>query len=256
MSQESHRAAAYFGLVFILTLPFWILGAAFDVRFLPGLPISALAVMVPTLAAGLLSFWDGGGQALISLLARALDFSRAGWRLLVIALVNPALFGLAFLAARFSDGNIPNASFDTVEALLLFALFLPCALLEELGWSGYALDRLQTRSSPLAAAFILGVIWAIWHYPALTQVGRSIEWIAWWSVWTVSARTIMVWLYNWAGASVFAVALYHAISNLCWQLFPIHGSYFDARTSGVITLVLAVMLMIWPSQKPAVREAK
>jgi uncharacterized protein len=256
MSRESRRAAAYFGLVFILTIPFWILGAAVDVRLLPGLPISAFAVVVPALAAGLLSVWDGGGQALASLLARALDFSRAGWRLLVIALVNPALFGLAFLALRFSDGNIANLSFDAVEALLLFALFLPCALLEELGWSGYAVDRLQTRYSPLAAAFILGVIWAIWHYPALAQVGRPIEWIAWWSVWTVSARIIMVWLYNWAGASVFAVALYHAVSNLCWQLFPIHGSYFNPRISGVITLALALTLMIWRSQKAPAQEPK
>jgi hypothetical protein len=37
----------------------------------------------------------------------------------------------------------------------------------------------------------------------------------------------MVWLYNNTRKSVFAVALFHAVSNVCWQSFPIHGSYFD-----------------------------
>ena len=212
--------------------------------------------MVPVLAAGLLSFWYGGSAALVSLLVRAFDFRKAGWRLLVVALINPALFGLAFLALRFSGADIPAPSFDATEALSLFALFFLAALFEELGWSGYALDRLQAHRSPLAAALILGTCWAIWHYPALAQVGRSTEWIAWWSVWTLSARIIMVWLYNWTGGSVFAVSLYHAVSNMCWQLFPIHGSYFDPRVSGVMTLALALMLIIWPSRRRAARQAK
>ena len=244
MSETERRATAYFGLVYILTIPFWTLGAALDVRLLPGLPISALAVVVPTLAAGIITFADGGRLALAPLLARALDYRRADWRLFIAVLINPVLFGLAFLALRLSSADIPDPSFDVTEAVMLFALFLPCALLEELGWSGYALDRLQTHRSPLVAGLVLGGVWAAWHYPALAEVGRSIEWIVWWSVWTLSARIIMVWLYNWTNASVFAVALYHAISNLCWQMFPVHGTYFDPKTSAIITLALALLLMI------------
>ena len=60
----------------------------------------------------------------------------------------------------------------------------------------------------------------------------------------------MVWVYNRTGGSVFAVVIYHAVSNLCWQLYPVSGSYFDPKISGLITLGLALALTCW-SAAPA-----
>jgi hypothetical protein len=51
----------------------------------------------------------------------------------------------------------------------------------------------------------------------------------------------MVLLYNQTGKSVFGAALFHAASNVCWQTFPIHGSFFDPRVTGLITGVVAVV---------------
>ena len=34
------------------------------------------------------------------------------------------------------------------------------------------------------------------------------------------------------------MTLFHAMINLCWQLFPIHGSYFDPRLNGLIIIGL------------------
>lgn len=235
--------AAYFGLVSLLTAPFWVLGALVNEELLPGLPIAALAVVCPTLAAALLSFHEGGRAKVLELLGRGVDFRGGGRWLIPAILINPALFGIAFILARQLGAEIPNPTPSALSALALFALFLPAALLEELGWSGYALDRLQERAGPVSAALSLGVFWALWHIPALLQVGRSLEWIAWWCLWTVSVRIIMVWLYNWSGASVMAVALYHATSNLCWQIYPVNGSHFDPRLSGLIALALAVTLV-------------
>ena len=36
---------------------------------------------------------------------------------------------------------------------------------EEFGWRGYFLPRLLTAYKPLVATLILGILWAIWHYP-------------------------------------------------------------------------------------------
>lgn len=238
------RVAAFFALVLLLTAPFWILGAVVSYEFLPGLPIAALAVLCPALAAAVLRFREGGRDGLAALLQRAVDFRNANKWLIPAILINPILFGLAFVVSRSLGTNIPDPNLSWVSALVLFAWFLPTAMLEELGWSGFALPHLQARISPLLAAAWLGAFWAIWHIPTLVQAGRSLEWIAWWSLWTVSARFIMVWLYNWAGQSVTAVALYHAISNLCWQLYPVDGSHFDPRLSGLITLTLALGLFI------------
>lgn len=240
------RVAAFFALVLLLTAPLWVLGTLVSYEFLPGLPIAALAVLCPALAAAVLRFREAGRDGLTALLQRAVDFRNVNRWLIPAILINPILFGLAFVVARSLGANIPDPSVSWVSALALFALFLPTAMLEELGWSAFALDHLQARMSPMLAAVLLGTFWALWHVPTLVQASRSLEWIAWWSLWTVSARFIMVWLYNWAGKSVAAVALYHALSNLCWQFYPVHGSHFDPRVSGLITLAVAVGLFISP----------
>jgi uncharacterized protein len=245
------RVAAYFGLVSLLTVPFWVLGALVNDDLLPGLPIAALAVVCPTIAAALLSLHEGGRAKVFELFGRGVDLRGVGRWLIPAILINPVLFGIAFILARQLGADIPNPASSAVSALVLFALFLLGAVLEELGWSGYALDRLLERVGPASAALSLGAFWALWHIPALVQVGRSLEWIAWWCLWTVSARVIMVWLYNWSGASVMAVAIYHAASNLCWQIYPVSGSYFDPRVSGLIAFALAAALVVWRQRAPS-----
>ena len=39
-------------------------------------------------------------------------------------------------------------------------------------------------------------------------------------------------------------AVYHASSNVAWQMFPAHGSYFDPRVTGLITAALAVGIVM------------
>jgi len=78
----------------------------------------------------------------------------------------------------------------------------------------------------------------------LVQVHRSPAWIAWWCLGTVTARVLMVWLYNNIGKSVFAMAVFHTTINVTWQLFPIRGSYWDPRVNGVIMAIAAVVVVV------------
>jgi hypothetical protein len=59
----------------------------------------------------------------------------------------------------------------------------------------------------------------------------------------VSQRVIIVWLYNNTGKSVFATALSHAMMNLTWQLFPVNGSFYDPRITGLIVTVVAFIVI-------------
>ena len=122
------------------------------------------------------------------------------------------------------------------------AFFFIGALGEELGWSGYATEPLQQRWGTLPASLMLGAVRAVWHFVPLVQAHRTVEWIAWWSLDTVSLRMIMTWLYIHCGKSVFAAAVFHAMINLSWQLFPINGSFYDPRVFGLITLVCAIII--------------
>jgi hypothetical protein len=53
----------------------------------------------------------------------------------------------------------------------------------------------------------------------LLQMDRSAHWIAWWSVYTVALRVVIVWFYNRVGRSVFATALLHSMANVSTLTF-------------------------------------
>ena len=44
---------------------------------------------------------------------------------------------------------------------------IPFVLGEEIGWSGYITPKLLKLSSVPATSIIVGLYWAIWHYPAI-----------------------------------------------------------------------------------------
>ncbi|MCK5674155.1 MAG: CPBP family intramembrane metalloprotease [Spirochaetales bacterium] len=44
---------------------------------------------------------------------------------------------------------------------------------EELGWRGYALNKLQKKYSPLIASIILGLFWGFWHLPLWVLSGYT-----------------------------------------------------------------------------------
>jgi len=81
----------------------------------------------------------------------------------------------------------------------------------------------------------------MFHFVALAQAHRSAEWITWWSLWTVAQRVVMVFIYNGTHKNIFAVTLVHASSNVCWELFPIRGTFFDPRVTGLITTLAAIV---------------
>ena len=224
-------ARIFFGLVFMLSVPFWFAGGLFPFQLMPGLPVSALGAICPLLAAIILVHREGGNAAVIALLKRSFDFhqiKQKAWYAPVLLLM-PAIYLVAYAFLQLAGEPLPALRVHAVEVPLLFLIFFAGGQAEELGWSGYAIDRLQTRRSSLRAALLLGAVTAVWHLVPLAQVGRSPGWVAWWSLSTVAGRVLYTWLYNHTGHSVFAAVVFHTMSNLSWQLFPNHGSHYDPR---------------------------
>jgi hypothetical protein len=106
-------------------------------------------------------------------------------------------------------------------------VFFLRALAEEAGWTGVASRGLQPAWGPLAAGLVIGACWALWHWWPLSAVGRDWAWIAGWSVATVLQRVWMCQLLALGLRSVVWMAALHAVGNLCWQAFPVHGSLWD-----------------------------
>ena len=238
----------FFLLVFALSVPFWLIGGVTDLQLMPGLSVSALMTFCPMLAALILVHRERGTSGVVALLRRSLDSKRIRAKrwyapiLLLMAGVNVAVYGLM----RWMDMPLPAPHIGILAAPLMFFAFLVGALGEELGWSGYITDPMQDRWNALPTGILLGLVGVLWHLVPLLLMHRSSTWIAWWCLYAVAARILIVWLYNNTGKSVFAVALFHATLNLSWMLFPVYGSHFDVRLGGVVmALVAAAVAVVW-----------
>lgn len=245
MEDPRRPVASFLVLVFALSVPFWLLGATFGVQLIPGLPLSSLVAFTPGLAAVVLSFRAGRLPAVRHTLGRALDGHRIQARAwyLVVVLFPPTVAVIAYAALRVTGVDVPPPAAPGLDVVLLFVAFFAAALAEEIGWTGHATDPLLDRWGVLPAGCLLGLVWVLFHLVPLMQAGRAWEWTAWWSLATVTSRTVMVWLHRHAGRSVFAAAVFHTMINVSWRLFPVDGSFYDPRAFGLATLALALLLI-------------
>ena len=69
---------AFFALVFVLSVPFWLDGAATGVQLTADLPISSFIWICPVIAAAILVYRDRGATGVIALLRRSFDYERIG----------------------------------------------------------------------------------------------------------------------------------------------------------------------------------
>jgi membrane protease YdiL (CAAX protease family) len=239
------RPLAFFSLVFILSIPFWIIGQASPAELLPALPVGALMLLTPVIAASILVYQEEGAAGVRALLQRAFDFIRIPplWYVPLILLM-PCLTVVSYGLMRLMRAPLPHPEIPLLLGLALWPALVAGAMAEELGWSGYAIDPLQERWGALPAAIVVGIVWAVWHIIPLLQAHRTAGWIAWWGLGTVGSRVVIVWLYNNTGRSVFAASLYHGTLNLCWQLFPNRGSHYDPRITSLLIISVATIVTI------------
>jgi membrane protease YdiL (CAAX protease family) len=155
-------------------------------------------------------------------------------------------YGVMVLARLPSSG----AHTPFLAIPILFVTFFILGTGEELGWMGYAADPMQERRSALTTGIILELVWAIWHFVPLIQMGRTLAWIAWWTLSTVALRILIVWLYSNTGKSVFAAIVFHATSNLSLPAFPMDYDRASVQfTLGTIIAMAAVIVsFLWGSK--------
>ena len=165
---------------------------------------------------------------------RVIDFGRirAGWYALIF-LTFPALtvisVGLSQLfggpAAGMTNWDLIVEQPAALIALILTGL-LTGPLAEELGWRGFALDRMARRWGLLRAALLLGVIWGAWHLPLFfivgtTQytwgVGTVFFWLFLASV--IPLSVFLAWAYESNRRSILAAILIHFMYNFTLGLF-------------------------------------
>ena len=209
--------------------------------YLTPIPREALPfafVLIPTIVAiALVAATEGkaGVRALVGQLGRW----RVGIRWVVGALGLALAMRLAVGVIAQILGLIPAVQLlpaNPAQTLVLGVIFLVSALLEELGWRGFALSRLLTRRSPLVAALALGIPWGIihivLHFPGMWSEG--LPWLPT-VVQLVALSVTITWLFVRSGHSLLVVILFHAAQ-----------SFFGFLNGGLTPLeVTWLMTVVW-----------
>jgi membrane protease YdiL (CAAX protease family) len=198
-------------LLFGLCIPFWVLGAAYDIQLFPGFKLFQAGLAMPMFASLLLTYYERGWAGTAALLRRTYDVSRISPRtwFLPILVVFPSFGLINYLILRLAGADIPSPTFSLVTFLGYCTVFF-MTFAEELGLSGYALDPMQGQHTALTTGLILGLVWAGYHIPGFLISGYySAEWIGWHAAYTVTSRVLFVWIYNNSGRSLFSMALCH-----------------------------------------------
>jgi len=189
---------------------------------------------------------------------------RRPWRYYLIAVFAPALFVAALILFNHATGL---GRFVWSRPLSIFVAYpltvvvnglvgTPLGFGEEYGWRGYLLPRLLPLGE-VKATLLLGLIWGLWHLPAII-IGLNYPNQPLWAalaVFTANALLLafpFTWLYTASGGSPFVVGVMHATLNAVADAFttPEHipaGGPLVVGGGGLVAaaLLLAVVLVVY-----------
>jgi membrane protease YdiL (CAAX protease family) len=224
------RLWAFFALAYGLSWLLWIPAAISgqNVNATAGVIPYVLGGFGPSVAGIVMTYRSKDKESRRVFWKRLVDFRRisAGWYLFIL-LVFPVLFAISVLINN-SLGNPPpgleRLTQIAANPLLLLGMvvtsLLTGPLAEELGWRGFALDRLQARWSLLVSSLILACFWWVWHLPLFfmkgtTQYKWGVGTPAFWlfAIGIVPLSVLLAWAYNHNGKSTLAAVLVHFAYN-------------------------------------------
>jgi membrane protease YdiL (CAAX protease family) len=244
---ENKSPLKFFLLVFLLSIPFWILGAMTKdlTKILPiKLPISALMTFCPLLAAVILVYKEQKIHGVKKLLRLSFDFRKIKdkkWYIPVVFLM-PTVAALSYWFLKITREILPEPPTSFVSIIIFFFIFFIGAIGEEVSWSGYVTNPLQNQYGAFKASIIIGFIWAIWHIIPYSQAHQTPMWIFWQCLSMVFLRTIMVWIFNNTHKSVFAMIFFHTTLNISPYLFPSNGSHYDPFIFSILIIITANLI--------------
>jgi len=209
---------------------------------------------VPSLLAIFLT-WKKEGTAGLHHLGHRIVQVNIGWRwylaaVLVVILATMGQLVIISLMGQAFDMTLFAAQLGSFLPLLIFG-----PLSEEIGWRGYALDRLQTKWNALVSALIVGLVWGLWHGPLFAMVGTSYHEsaipFAGFLVGMMAVSVLFTWLHNNTAGSIWTAIFFHWLYTYSAQVVAsgVTRSVFYNWLEYVPYLIIAIIVvLIWKPQ--------
>jgi uncharacterized protein len=240
-----------FGLAWVYELIILVL------LHLPPLPWLVPAELVgPTLSAFLMTALTQGRPGVLRLLRHyALWRVPLRWYLFTLLGI-PALLlcNLLVLPEAVAAFRLPTPAFVLSYLMSYVIIFLVGGpLLEEVGWRGFALPRLQERSGPLVGTLLLGGLWSLWHLPLFLIpgyngagsgfLGISIPFVLF-AISTTGLAFIITWVFNHTRGSLLLAMVLHASNNTANNQLPTLFPSFPVTPLAYVVLIVVALLII------------
>jgi hypothetical protein len=236
---ERNPALTYFALTFAISWgailaivgPSRILATKeeFERLFPIALPMMVLG---PSVSGVLLTGLIAGRRGLRDLQSRLLKWRVGACWYAAAILTAPLYFAAAMLAlAVFSREFLPGIfTTDGKVSFLVrgIAVALLAGIVEELGWTGFAVPTLRRRYGPVATGLIVGVLWGVWHVLPKIWGAAAHDLVAYLPADLSSAivglagyRILMVWLYDRTGSLLLAMLMHMGLTASTLILQPV-----------------------------------
>ncbi len=201
---------------------------------------AAIPVHGPHMAAVLLTYLRAGKPGLKALYRRATKLN-VGIQWYLIAFFLPFIIILiAEILAALGGETLPSSSVSGSLILVYFILFLIVpGIGEEMGWRGYAQPALQRKFNPTISSLIIGIFWALWHFPSFldpTSIYRDAN-FGLFLIMVVALAVIYGWLYNNTG-SIFFPIIYHTMHDLAISVL------YNPNINIVVHVIIALILVV------------
>lgn len=174
--------------------------------------------------------------------------------ILAVCLALSIRLGYAAMAPASSPiARVASHPLRLAENMALYLVIsLPLAFGEELGWRGYAQNRLIREFGLVKGLLLLGLLWGFWHTPIFYAMGQyPLHPILGSFVMTpidnVMAVVPMAWFYL-RSRSIWVPTFLHAFADILWGfsglLFPTSHEIQSWEILQVAQLILSIALLI------------
>lgn len=141
-----------------------------------------------------------------------------------------------------SEPDLPNG-FGLITLILgsfFYGFLFAGGLNEEVGWTGFALPRLQKRFNPLFSSIILWFFWILWHIPLQLSGfwNPEKEFLIRALIGTFFARFILTWLFNKTRGGILPAMILHVTANVCFVVLP------NTDITTILEAVLAIAIIV------------
>lgn len=176
---------------------------------------------------------------------------RVGARWLAVALLAPPLLittllvGLSLVSPAFQPAILAADNKLTVVVTAVVT-GLVVGFFEELGWTGFAVPRLQKRHSLLTTGLIVGFVWGAWHFPPFWTAetfAAALPFallLAQLFSWLPPYRVLMVWVYGRTDSLLVAVLMHASLVASLSALVPA-----ELSTTALLTWILTWASALW-----------